>query len=167
MRRTDYIVRAADRIVRAYDTRNPRRLAERLGLRIIEGRLGSLKGMYKIIERNRFLFLNEELDAILQNIVLLHEIGHDQLHRKQAGAFQEFNLFDMATNQMEYEANLFAAQVALPDDAVLDHIREGHDVAQIATAMRSNINLVAIKVSDLASRGYKFQVPEHKRNFLA
>jgi hypothetical protein len=28
--------------------------------------------------------------------------------------FQEFNLFDMTNRAMEYEANLFAAQIALP-----------------------------------------------------
>ena len=36
------------------------------------------------------------------------------------GGFKEFNIFDMRNNRMEYEANLFASQVSLPDDAFLE-----------------------------------------------
>ena len=92
----------------------------------------------------------------------LHEIGHDQLHRKQATVFQEFNLFDMTSNSMEYEANLFAAQIALPDEEILDYIFSGLDASQIARAMHSDINLVALKVSELSRRGYSFRNIEHR-----
>ena len=40
------------------------------------------------------------------------------------------------------------------------------DAAKIAAALGSDINLVALKVSDLSRRGHAFRVPEHKRNFL-
>ena len=46
---------------------------------------------------------------------------------------------------MEYEANMFAAQVALPDEEILEYIYGGYDVGQIARAMCSDINLVALK----------------------
>ena len=36
----------------------------------------------------------------------------------------------MANNRMEYEANLFASQISLPDDEILDYIYEGYDAAQ-------------------------------------
>ena len=102
----------------------------------------------------------------MRRIVLLHEIGHDQLHRKQATVFQEFNLFDMTSNSMEYEANLFAAQIALPDDDIIEHIYDGLDASQIARAMHSDINLVALKVSELSRRGYSFRNIEHRNDFL-
>lgn len=167
MQQTSHIIRAAEGIVQRFETRNPDRIAGDLGIRIMECPLGNLKGMYKIIERNRFIFLNSNLEEVMRGIVLLHEIGHDQLHRKEATVFQEFNLFEMAANQMEYEANLFAAQIALPDYEILEQVHDGYSAAQIARAMHSDINLVAIKVADLAGRGYEFRVPEHKRNFLA
>jgi Zn-dependent peptidase ImmA (M78 family) len=72
----------------------------------------------------------------------------------------------MTSNTMEFEANLFAAQIALPDDEILEYIYRGYSVGQIAGEMESDINLVAIKVSDLSRRGYSFRVPEHKNNFL-
>ena len=102
----------------------------------------------------------------MRRIVLLHEIGHDRLHRRQAKQFQEFRLFDMTNSTMEFEANLFAAQVALPDDVILDYIYQGYSVDQIAGEMKSDINLVAIKVSDLCRRGYSFRVPEHETNIF-
>lgn len=67
---------------------------------------------------------------------------------------------------MEYEANMFAAQIALPDDEVLDYIYTGYDVGQIALAMRSDINLVALKVAELNTRGYRFREQEHRNDFL-
>ena len=80
--------------------------------------------------------------------------------------FQEFQIFDMRGNVMEYEANLFAAQIALPDEEILDYIRSGYDAAQIAMAMASDINLVALKVSELSRRGYTFRDMDHRSDFL-
>ena len=80
--------------------------------------------------------------------------------------FQEFQIFDMRRNVMEYEANLFTAQIALPDKEILDYIRSGYDAAQIAMATASDINLVALKVSELSQRGYAFRNVEHRSDFL-
>ena len=44
----------------------------------------SLKGMYRVIKRNRFIFLNNSLDENMLRIVCAHELGHDQLHRNMA-----------------------------------------------------------------------------------
>ena len=69
--------------------------------------------------RNRFMFIKDNLHPVMEKIVLLHELGHDSLHREEAtqvGGFKEFNIFDMRDNRMEFEANVFASQIALPDD---------------------------------------------------
>jgi len=71
------------------------------------------------IIRNRFMFIKDNLHPVMENIVLLHELGHDTLHREEAtrtGGFEEFNIFEMQDNRMEYEANIFASQVALSTD---------------------------------------------------
>ena len=68
------------------------------------------------------------------------------LHRGEAKIFREFNIFDMKNNRMEYEANSFAAEVALPDEEILEYIYEGCDIGVIAKSMYSDINLVALKV---------------------
>jgi Zn-dependent peptidase ImmA (M78 family) len=163
---TDEIIRCADKLVRRTGSREPELIALDLGITIMDVPFKTQKGVYKIIERNPFIFIKEDLDERMRRIVLLHEIGHDRLHRHQAKQFQEFRLFDMTNNTMEFEANLFAAQVALPDDVILDYIYQGYSVDQIAGEMESDINLVAIKVSDLCRRGYSFRVPEHETNIF-
>lgn len=162
----DNILSAARRVVRTAESRDPERIAESLGIHVMEAPFRRQKGAYKVIKGQRYIFLKEDLTEPMRSIVLLHEIGHDQLHRYRAEIFQEFTLFDMAGSVMEFEANLFAAHIMLPDDDVLRYIEEGFDAAKIAAVLGSDINLVALKVSDLSRRGHAFRVPEHKRNFL-
>ena len=72
----------------------------------------------------------------------------------------------MRDQRMEYEANMFAAQIALPDDVILEYIYGGYDVGQIARIMCSDINLVALKVSELNMQGHRFREQEHRSSFL-
>lgn len=167
--RANEAIQKANRIVRQCGTRDADRIADELGLVVMPRNFSRQKGAYMVIERNRYIFINKNLHPVMYNIVLLHEIGHDCLHRAEAikaGGLKEFNIFDMRDQRMEYEANMFAAQIALPDDAILEYIHMGYDVAQIARAMCSDINLVALKVSELNTRGYRFREQEHRNNFL-
>ena len=115
------------------------------------------------------MFVKKDLPPVMKNIVLLHELGHDALHRKEAtkvGGFEEFNIFDVRDSRMEYEANIFATQIALPDDDFLELAEQGYDVQQIASAMQSDVNLVALKADTLISQGYRLRPQEHKNDFL-
>ena len=163
---TDNIIRRADALVRSTGTRDPERIAEALGIIVKDVNFEKQKGLYKVILRNRFIFIKSDLSEVMRRIVLLHEIGHDQLHRHLDDVFQEFQIFDMSRNVMEYEASLFAAQIALPDEEILEYIRSGYDAAHIAMAMASDINLVALKVSELSRRGYAFRDVDHRSDFL-
>ena len=167
--RTFDIVNKANRIVTQYETRDPFWIAEALGINVWEEPLEQQRGAYKVIMRQRYIFLNQNLDPVMKNIVLLHEIGHDIFHRKEAtraGGFKEFEIFDMTNNRMEYEANLFAAQVSLDDKDFLELAMQGYDTQQIARAMNSDINLVALKVDTLRSQGYELRPQEHRNDFL-
>ena len=129
---------------------------------------GSLKGMYRVIKRNRFIFLNNSLDENMLRIVCAHELGHDQLHRNMAKTtpIHEFMLYDMKSKP-EYEANIVAAEILMDSDEVLRYIYEyGYTAEQIASAMSTDINLVALKVAHLATLGYNLHALEHKSNFL-
>jgi len=54
----------------------------------------------------------------------------------------------------------------LPDQEVIEYIKQGYSVAQIAGMMNSDINLVALKAADLSTRGMNLRIPDHKKNFL-
>ena len=72
----------------------------------------------------------------------------------------------MRENRIEYEANIFASQASLPDDTILEYIENGYDIQQIARAMSSDINLVALKVDTLIAQGYQLRKQEHRSDFL-
>ncbi len=162
-------VRKANRIFRMYDERVPERIARQAGIMVMPQPFKQQKGAYTVIERQPIILIKEDLPYSMRQIVIGHELGHHYLHRAevaQCGTFREFNIFDMQNNRMEYEANIFAAQLMLPDDEILEYIYNGFNVEQIARAMKSDINLVALKVSEINTRGYSFSEQEHNAKFL-
>ena len=163
------LTKAADALVRRFKTRDPFEIAKGLGIEVMFcSGFESLKGMYRVIKRNRFIFINSEMSPQMQQIVCAHELGHDQLHRQLARdkGLQEFVLYDMTTKP-EYEANVMAAEILLDSKEVLDYIfNYNYTVEQIAEAMSTDINLVALKVAELKCRGYGLHEQEHKIDFL-
>ena len=158
-----------ERLVRRCGTRDPFEIARQLGVEVLFcPDFGSMKGMYRVIKRNRFIFLNRDLTPQMHRIVCAHELGHDRLHRNLAktGAIQEFMLYDMTTRP-EYEANIVAAEILLDTDEVLDYVYHyGYTSEQIAKAMDTDINLVALKVAHLAETNRGLRPVEHRSDFL-
>ena len=165
----DYLIEMSAKLVKRCETRNPFQIARELGIEVLFcDHFGSLKGLYKVIKRNRFIFINRDLSRRMQTIVCAHEIGHDRLHRRMAmvSAIQEFMLYDMTTKP-EYEANIVAAEILLDTDELLGHIYDdGYTSEQIAQAMNTDINLVALKVAHLAETGYDLRRIDHRSDFL-
>ena len=159
---------AANKLIKQYKSRNPYELADYMGVTVmLRDDFTKLKGMYTIIARKRFIFINSNLHPHMQRTVCAHELGHDQLHRELASerCFQEFVLYDMSLRP-EYEANVFASELLLPDDEILDLIGLEYDNIQIAQTMNSDPNLVGIKASLLLNRGYNFRIPGYRSDFL-
>lgn len=165
----EQLTQIGTRLVKRCHTRDPFEIAKQIGIEVLFCRdFGSLKGMYRVIKRNRFIFLNKDLDDSMLRIVCAHEIGHDQLHRKlaQKNPIHEFMLYDMKSRP-EYEANIVAAEILLDSSTVLEYIYSyGYTAEQIAEAMHTDINLVALKVAHLSTLGHDFHAPEHRSNFL-
>ncbi len=155
-------------LVRRYSTRDPFRIADELGILVRYcNDFKRLKGMYRVIQRNRFIFLNANMSERMARIVCAHEIGHDQFHRHLAvdSSLQEFMLYKM-DSRPEYEANIMAAEILLDTQDVLELVNEDYDVEQIARAMNSDINLVALKLGHLHNEGYQLRFAEFRSDFL-
>ena len=169
MMNAEQLSRVGEKLVKRCGSRDPFEIARQLGINVMLcENFGSLKGMYRVIKRNRFIFLNNSLDENMLRIVCAHELGHDQLHRNMAKTtpIHEFMLYDMKSKP-EYEANIVAAEILMDSDEVLRYIYEyGYTAEQIASAMSTDINLVALKVAHLATLGYNLHALEHKSNFL-
>ena len=164
-------------LVRRCGTRDPFQIANALGINVMDDceNLGSLKGMYCIVKRKRFIFLNKDLSPQMKRIVCAHEIGHDRLHRALAKkhGLQEFVLYDMATKpepiglQKKRTRNIVAAEILLDSDEILEYIYDyGYTSEQIARAMHTDINLVALKIAHLAETGHKLRRMEYRSSFL-
>lgn len=157
----------AQRIAKRYRTSNPFELAEMLGIRISYKHFGSLKGMYFVVDRCAFITLSDTLDETMEKIVLFHEIGHHLLHRHLASkAFQEFGLYDMSSKP-EMEANIFAANMLI-DDYELDSLaRENYTTSQIASMLYVPHQMLLIKMQDMNTRGYDYNLDyEPRADFL-
>lgn len=164
----EQLSKIGNNLVKRFQTRDPFVIARELGITVLfVNDLSSLKGAYRIIKKQRFIFINANLPEQMQRIVCAHEIGHDRLHRAMAGTsgMMEFMLYDMKSRP-EYEANIVAADILLDDEEILSYIYEGQDAEQIANTMHSDINLVALKVDSLIRKGHDFVRQDHKSNFL-
>ena len=164
----EYIQNVANKLIKKYDTRDPFQLCQAIGVEVFYADLGSLKGMYKYLKKNRFAVINENLDPFTKTLVCAHELGHDILHQNLARkvCLQEFILYDMKSRP-EYEANLFASEILLPDDIILNLARDGYDIEQISKELCTDINLIALKVSTMNTRGYRFNnTIDAKSDFL-
>ena len=78
------------------------------------------------------------------------------------------------TTKPEYDANIVAAEILLDTDEILEYIYDyGYTSEQIARAMGTDINLVALKIAHLAESGYDLRRIEydlrrieHRSDFL-
>ncbi|MBQ8133102.1 MAG: ImmA/IrrE family metallo-endopeptidase [Clostridia bacterium] len=158
----DEIFLQADALVKHSGGRNTKAIAEMLGIRIYyRSDFKHLLGMYTYQWKHRMIFLNDRLDENLEQMVLAHEIGHDQRHRElaaQAG-LQEFSLFSVNNSKIEHEANVFAAHLLLDSNEVYSCACRGFDIAQTASAMNTDVNLLLIKLQEMMKSGYDLQIP--------
>ena len=60
-----------------------------------------------------------------------------------------------------------AADILLDDEEILEYIYEyNYSAEEIAQILGTDINLVALKVSELIRRGHKFQGVSYRSDFL-
>lgn len=163
------IIKKADSIVRKFGVREPKRLCDELGVELLYAPFKRQKGAYKVVLRNRFIFLKDDLDPVTENTVILHELGHDALHRnlvQQGSVFGVYDIFSLQSNQMEYEANVFAARVFFDDEQFLSLCQMEYTAEQIAAETDSDVNLVCLMAQILYKMGYNLNLQSFNNKFL-
>lgn len=117
------IKRRVRNLEKKYGTKNPYKLCKMLKIKILYLDLGNIKGIYKKVLTNKFIAINENLDEFCQKIVLAHELGHALLHNsKEVQALKDYDLFPKCNNQIELEANIFAAELLISDEIDSEYI---------------------------------------------
>lgn len=140
--------------------------AENSGAKVWYRELGSLKGFYVFVNGCRYIVINDELDEMTAAVVCAHELGHDMLHRELSeGGIRENTLF-LENNKTEREANLFAAEILISDNEILDAIAEYNDLYAVAAELRVPAELVDFKLELLNYKGYHFNGGDARSDFL-
>lgn len=107
-------------LIRKYNTQNPFKLAEALNIEYIIGSMGKCSGCYLYLKRHRCIFINEDLSDSDMLFVMAHELGHAILHRAENCYFIR-NKTLLSTECFEREANIFAAELLIPDELIYEN----------------------------------------------
>ncbi len=154
------VLARVDSVLQKYRSRDPYTIARQCGIELCVKELGALKGFYKVIYRNPFIFLNRSLPRTTARLVCAHELGHHWLHREFAAfGFEEASLFSPASRR-EYEANLFAAELLIADREIAELFEYGYTEEQIATALGVDRRLTALKLEAYACKNKKASYKE-------
>lgn len=149
------------KVTDTYGERNPFRLCEDMDIILLFQALGeeknSVKGFYFESHRIKTITINSDLSEELQRVIAAHELGHAVLHRtERVHSFNEFWLFDEAA-AMEREANLFAAELLIDDEELLEILREGSTFFEAAARLMAPVELLEFKLRLMRSKGYEIR----------
>ena len=160
----EYIANQVRETVKKYDETDPVRLAKAMNIYLRFDHLGTapgcIKGFFAIISRIKHITINYVLPEELQKVILAHEIGHVVLHKKEAqmSAFHELELFDNV-DQKEYEANIFASELLLSNEDVMDAINEDQFFFDAARQLCVPPEMLDFKFRIMKKQGFKVESP--------
>lgn len=135
-------------LIKKYNTRDPYSLAQYLNIEIIEYNLSNAYGMYRLVKRNKFIFINNNLDDTTKKFVLAHELGHAVLHRTSPGFYFK-NHTMINTSIYEKEANTFATELIISDDEFKEALYYGYTIPQLASIFNVTGDLIKLKLDNL------------------
>ena len=159
-----YIKRTVDELVDRFHTTDPFELCDDLGCVVNRYPLGLYpgagKGFFMEVEGVSVITVNCDLQEELQKVVVAHELGHSVLHADfmEAGGFHDFALYDESSH-LEYEANMFASELLLSDQTVLDTLHENGSFFNAAAQLKVPAQMLDFKLHAMIQRGYKLELP--------
>ena len=115
MYNADYIIQTVNKLKKKYKTSDPYELCEAMHIVLYRMDLRKkLKGYFFYHSRQKSIVIDSNVNKVLERILIAHELGHAVLHKEVAmmHGFQEMEMFEGTAKPMEYEANLFAAELS-------------------------------------------------------
>lgn len=157
------------RILSKYDESNIYRLCRAMKITVLLSPMGEFagacKGFYLSQSRKQVIMVNSNLPEDLQRIIVAHELGHAVLHRRLTGikTFHDFEMFD-ETSQFEFEANIFAADLLMPDEDVLALLNDDISFFAAANELQVPAELLDFKFRVLKRKGFQVIDPPMTSN---
>lgn len=103
-----------------YETRNPFRLANAMGIEVQIGSLGAKSGCYMYLKRSKCIWLNDNLESHEMEYAMAHELGHAIIHPYENCYFIKHKTFFL-NSRNEIEANKFAIELLISDSLLLEY----------------------------------------------
>lgn len=117
----NWIQREIDKIIKRHKTNCPFEISDQKNIHVVHWDLHEeIWGFYRYERRNRFIFINDNLDFFLKRYICAHELGHAVLHTKINTPFLKANTF-YSVDRIEREANEFAVNLLLYDKNLQDY----------------------------------------------
>lgn len=159
---TDYagICEKTEHLRKVYGTSDPYGICEQMDITVMRRPMGSgsddCKGFFVYYCRIPLIMLNSDLSEEMQRIICAHELGHAVLHRKYSDVyqFQDVSLFN-AADDMEKEANIFAAELLLTDDEVNETLNSDRTFFEAAASLFVPVEILDFKFRAMKWKGYK------------
>lgn len=152
----------ANKIVEFYNSNNVNRIIEHLGIILLKSDLGSVKGFLQFYKNRYIIHVNYNIENESEiDMVIAHELAHYFLH-KNMNCF-EFNSNSLYfENKVEKEANLFASELLLTDNMLLEEFiyLESFTIKDISNYFNLPYELVELKFETLKIDGSFFK--QHK-----
>ncbi|MFD1363070.1 ImmA/IrrE family metallo-endopeptidase [Lentibacillus salinarum] len=113
-----WIKNIVHQIEKKYKTDNPFEICSLMNIHVIPWDLHEeINGFYKYDRRNKYIFINFNLNDDMQRFVCSHELGHAILHPRSNTPFlRNQTLFSI--DKIEVEANTFAVELLMNDEKV-------------------------------------------------
>lgn len=140
----DYVRKKALACKRKFNTSDPFKLARALGIEVMVCDIGSRLGCYMYLKRSKCIWINETLEGTERTFVMAHEVGHAVLHPKENCYFLRNQTF--LNTRIEREANAFAAELLIPDDAILQAKANGYTVDQLSRFFGYEKELIELRL---------------------
>ncbi|MDO4711306.1 MAG: ImmA/IrrE family metallo-endopeptidase [Peptostreptococcaceae bacterium] len=153
----DNIARAVAELIDRYEDRDPFALCAHLDIEILwHPMCEEIKGYFFLHQGVRIIVLNSELDDFMKKMVCAHELGHAILHEHivdRENFTIDFAVYDVSAKP-ELQANLFAGELLVDDNDVLELLEVYDNYFDIAGELGVSPELLDFKIRMMQSKGH-------------
>jgi Zn-dependent peptidase ImmA (M78 family) len=134
-------------LCRKYGTRNPYELADYKNTIVLFEPLGSIRGYYNRLYRQKMIHINSDMSSQEQRFTCAHELGHSILHPGSNTLFLRINTF-FPIGKFEREANYFAIDLLISDDELKEYL--DYSIPEIAACFHVSEELMQYRINELS-----------------
>lgn len=140
------IKKEVDYLKRYYKTSNPFDIIKSKNILLIEEELGSIKGYYNMVLRQKQIHINCNLEGNQRTFTATHELGHAILHPKSNTPFLLAKTYQ-SINKLEIEANKFAMEFLVSDEVLWECINnQEYSIEQTARFLGYQKELIELRL---------------------